>query len=215
MSDFLNFIASPNVTTILLIFALVGLVVEIFTPGFGLGGVVSLIAFSLFFISNMAAQDSNWYAILIFLIGIGLIFVEVLIPGFGIAGISGIVAIIAGIIIAMNSIEVALKSLSVAIVISAVIITFIIKRSKNSKFIKNSLLLNSHKSEKGYLSVDNSTLKKGDIAVTTSVLKPTGFIEFNGEKFEAISEDGFIEKGSKVEVSKTEGFKNFVRRIEK
>ncbi len=69
MSDFLNFIANPNVTTILLIFALVGLVVEIFTPGFGPGGVVSLIAFSLFFISNIASQDSNWYAILIFLIG--------------------------------------------------------------------------------------------------------------------------------------------------
>ena len=49
-----KFFSNDYIFTILLIVAIVGAVLEILTPGFGLGGIISIAAFVLFFWGNIA-----------------------------------------------------------------------------------------------------------------------------------------------------------------
>lgn len=209
---FLDVISSQSISSLLLIIGMAACVVELFMPGFGVGGVVSIIAFGLFFVGNIFAGNASWYAMAIFVLGIVLVFIEIMMPGFGIAGISGIVSLVLGVIFAMGSLEVAVKSLSLAIIVTIGIGMFMVKKGMKTNLFNSLRLNNSLSSEEGFLSVDTAKLNVGDICITKTVLKPTGFIEYMGTKYEAISVDGYIDKDVEVEVSKVEKSKIYVRR---
>ena len=49
--------------------------------------------------------------------------------------------------------------------------------------------------------------------ITLSELRPSGFIEIDGKKLDALSEGAFLAKNTPVKVVKVEGSKIFVRRI--
>ena len=87
-----------------------------------------------------------------------------------------------------------------------------IKRGMKSEFLEKISLNDSLTSTKGYLSVDRPDVSVGDVGYTLTPLKPTGFIFIEGAKLEAISEDGMIEHGEKIVVSKVDGSKVIVRR---
>lgn len=210
---FISFISNQYISTVLLVVAMLGFILEIFSPGFGVGGILSIISFTLFFMGNVLAGNSNWYAVFIFVLGIILISIEIMIPGFGIAGISGIISVVLGIIFAMKSVEMAISSLAISIVITSVFAFYLIKKGAKSRLINGIRLNNKASSDKGFVSVPNSELSIGVEAVTLTVLKPSGFVEVNGNKYEVLAENGYIEKGEKVVVSKVEGFKTFVRRV--
>ena len=74
---------------------------EMKAPGFGVGGIISLSAFALFFFGNYAAGNlANYELIALFVLGVVLVLVEVLlIPGTGIAGISGVLCILAALLL--------------------------------------------------------------------------------------------------------------------
>ncbi|RVU55329.1 NfeD family protein [Anaerosphaera multitolerans] len=211
---FVNLISNPTVSTILLIVGMVGFVIEIFTPGFGVGGILSIISFGLFFIGNTLGGSSNWYAILIFVLGVVLLIVELIVPGFGIAGIGGIVCVFGGVILAMESLQVALTSVAIALIISIIVTVYFIKKGSKLKFVNKITNLHSTDSEKGYISVESTDLKVGQRGKTLSILRPTGFIEVDGKRYEAIAYDGFLEKDVEVEVNKIEAFKVYVRRVD-
>lgn len=209
---FLDFISSQSISSLLLIVGMAAMVIELFMPGFGVGGVISIISFGLFFTGNIVAGHASWYAIAIFILGLILIVVEIMMPGFGIAGISGIIAIAAGIIFAMQSIEIAVKSLSIAIIITICLVIFMIKKGMKTSLFSRLVLKNSLKSEYGFVSVDTAELKVGDVCISKTVMKPTGYILFNDKQYEAISVDGYIEKNVEVEVCTVEKSKIFIRR---
>lgn len=210
---FLDFISSQVISSLLLIIGMSALVVELFMPGFGVGGVLSIIAFGLFFAGNIFAGSASWYAMAIFVLGLVLIFIEIMMPGFGVAGISGIISLVLGVIFAMGSLEVAIKSLSLAIIVTFGIGMFMVKKGMKTNLFNNLKLDNSLSSEEGFLSVDTAKLNVGDVCLTKTVMKPTGFIEYMDVKYEAISVDGYIDKNVEVEVSKVEKSKVYVRRV--
>ncbi len=53
----------------------------------------------------------------------------------------------------------------------------------------------------------------GQIATAMTVLRPSGFIELNGEKLDAIAESEWIRKGASVEIIQIEGRKIIVKEI--
>ena len=75
-------LSSPYISTLLLTIGFVGLVIEIFTPGFGVGGTISIIAFGLFFGGNIIAGNSKWTSLAIFVTGLILLVIEAIVPGF-------------------------------------------------------------------------------------------------------------------------------------
>lgn len=208
----LNFISNRYVSTLILTLAIVSMIIEIFSPGFGLFGTLSILLFIVFFVGNIIITDSSVYVALIFMLGIALILIEAVIPGFGICGIMGIILSIVGVILAMGSFERGLVPTASAMIAGIFASNIMIKRGMKSEFLQKISLNDSLTSTRGYLSVDRPDVSVGDVGYTLTPLKPTGFILVEGAKIEAISEDGMIEHGEKIVVSKVDGSKVIVRR---
>ncbi len=208
----LNLISNRYVSTLILTLAIVSMIIEIFSPGFGLFGTLSILLFIVFFVGNIIITDSSVYVALIFMLGIALILIETVIPGFGICGIMGIILSIVGVILAMGSFERGLVPTASAMIAGIFASNIMIKRGMKSEFLQKISLNDSLTSTRGYLSVDRPDVSVGDVGYTLTPLKPTGFILVEGAKIEAISEDGMIEHGEKIVVSKVDGSKVIVRR---
>lgn len=89
----------PAVMSILVLLAMLGVYVELNTPGVGLPGLVAVICFTIIIGSKYLTGLANWVEVVIFIVGIILLLIEFFVlPGFGIAGVLGIVFIIAGLI---------------------------------------------------------------------------------------------------------------------
>lgn len=209
-----KYIANPYISTLLITLGFLGLVIELFTPGFGAGGTLSLISFSLFFGGHIIAGSTGWGVIIIFLAGIALLLIEATIPGFGIPGIGGLVCIIASIILTTGSIEKAIFSLSIAIILTVILTVVLIKYGQKSPYLDKIVLRTKQKNEKGYVGVESKIEYLGKEGIAISLLRPAGIIEIEGNRIDAVSEGAFIEKGAKIKVIKVEGLKVIVRKID-
>lgn len=206
-------ISKPYISSLLLTLGLVGMVIEILTPGFGIGGTISIISFGLFFGGNILAGNSNWTALALFATGLLLLVVEGIVPGFGLPGIAGIIFVIGGTILAMGSLTSAIASLSIAIILTTIVTVILLKLGFRSKLLERFILKAEHNKERGYLSVDSNDIYLNKIGITTTELRPSGFIEIDGNKLDALSDSSFIPKDVQVQVFRVEGSKIFVRRI--
>lgn len=206
-------ITNPYISSLLLSLAFIGLIVEVLTPGFGAGGTISFIAFSLYFGGNILAGNSQWAVIIVFIAGIALLLIEAAIPGFGIPGIGGILCVILSIILASGSIETAIISLGVAIVLTALTGALLIKYGYRSPYLDKIILKTSQDRERGYSSIITRENYVGREGIVITTLRPAGTIEIEGNRVDAVSEGDFINKGERVKVLKIEGPKVVVRKI--
>lgn len=208
-----KYISNPYISSLLLTLGFVGLVIEILTPGFGFGGTISIIGFGLYFGGNILAGNSNWTSLILFVTGLILLVIEGMIPGFGLPGISGIILVATGTIIAMDSLSMALLSLSIAIIITTIVTIILIKMGFKSKMLNKIILETKQKDEKGYLSIDPMDEYMDREGISITELRPSGFIDIDGKKLDALSDDGFIPKNTSIKVVRVEGSKIFVRRF--
>ena len=205
---FISFISNPYVNSLLLTIAMVGFVIEIFAPGFGVGGAISIMAFVLFFMGNMVVGNSNWYAVIIFILGIVLLGIEITIPGFGLTGISGIILVVLGIIFSIGTLETALATIACII-----LFMILVKAGKKITVFKKLTLENTASSQKGYKSIEDPSVVIDQEGLTVTPLIPSGYALFNDVKMDVISERGFIDKNKNVKVSRIEGYKIYVREV--
>lgn len=208
-----KYISNPYISSLLLTLGFVGLVIEILTPGFGLGGTISIVGFGLYFGGNILAGNSNWTSLILFVTGLILLVIEGMVPGFGLPGISGIILVATGTIIAMDSLSMALLSLSIAIIITTIVTIILIKMGFKSKMLNKIILETKQKDEKGYLSIDSMDEYMDREGISITELRPSGFIDIDGKKLDALSDDGFIPKNTSIKVVRVEGSKIFVRRF--
>lgn len=208
-----KYISNPYISSFLLTLGFVGMVVEVLTPGFGIGGTISIIGFGLYFGGNILGGNSHWTSLILFVTGLILLIIEAIVPGFGLPGISGIIFVLVGTVLAMESMKIALLSLSVAILITTIVTVVLIKMGFKSKMLRKIILDTEQKDEEGYLSVDSVQKFMDKKGITLTELRPTGFIEIDGIKLDALSDEGFIPKSIPVKIVRVEGSKLFVRRF--
>ena len=205
-----KYISNPYISSLLLTIGFVGLVIEILTPGFGIGGTISIIGLvytgEIFRGNFIDIFNPICYRI-------NTIGYWAMIPGFGLPGISGIILVLIGTVLAMGSLKTAVVSLSIAILITTIVTIVLIKMGYRSKLLNKIVLDTAHEGERGYLSVDSPIdyLNKEGKSITE--LRPAGFIEIDGEKLDALSDGGFIPKEMPIKVVRVEGSKIFVRRL--
>ncbi|MDO5689921.1 MAG: NfeD family protein [Tissierellia bacterium] len=207
-----GFLTNPIVNTLMLIMGFVGAVVELFMPGFGLGGILSILGFGLFFAGNILSGNAELLSLLLFILGAILIFVEMLIPGFGLPGISGILLLLAGIVLAMKDLTSGILSLSIAIITATIVGGIIVKRGFSSPLFNRIILNKNLKKESvipATLSVSNLIGKQGK---SLTILRPSGTVEIEGVKYDALTEGEFIPRDTDIEVLRIVGAKIFVRR---
>lgn len=206
-----KYISSPYVSSLLLALGFIGLVIELITPGFGLGGTISIIGFGLYFGGNILAGNSNWTSLALFVTGLILLIIEGIVPGFGLPGISGIILVVTGTVLAMDNLTNAILSISISIIITAIVTVILMKLGFKSKLLDEIILKTNHNSEVSSIEIGKEDLT-GKEGITISELRPTGFIEIDGERYDALTEGGFLLKSTPVIVIKVEGIKIFVRR---
>ena len=99
----ISFLTSGAVQAILILLGLVMIFMEVQSPGFGIPGIIGVIAFLLVFGSSALLGRVGSLEILLFLVGIGLLAIELFVlPGFGIVGISGFIVIGLSLILSMQ-----------------------------------------------------------------------------------------------------------------
>ena len=91
-----------TIAPLLLIIGIVGLYIEFKTPGFGLPGIIGIIAFAIYFLGGYVAGLSAAGWVIVFVVGLILVLVELLVfPGTFIAGITGAVLMLVALVMGM------------------------------------------------------------------------------------------------------------------
>ena len=154
--------------------------------------------------------NTNIFEISLFVIGLLLLGFEIMIPGFGVAGVSGIIAVSAGLVLSMSDIYFALFSLTLALVIALILGYGLVKRGIKSEAINRLRLFKESSSDKGYVSVKAGEVSPGDVLITKTPLRPTGYAILGDRKIEVVSNTGFIGKDESVVVVKISGARVYV-----
>ena len=101
-SELLSVITNPTVAYLLLMIGFYGLLLEGYSPGAMVPGIIGIIAL-LLALYALQVLPVNYVGLLLLLLGIVLIIAEVFAPSFGILGIGGIVAMVFGSIIMFDT----------------------------------------------------------------------------------------------------------------
>jgi len=92
---------------LLVLIGLIALGVELSAPGLGIGGLVSILCFGLFFWSRFLGGTAGWLEVVLFVSGLLFIAAEVfVIPGFGVAGVSGLALTLGSLVMASRRVTI-------------------------------------------------------------------------------------------------------------
>ena len=211
-------LTNQAVSQVLLTLGLVGLAVEVFTPGFGIPGTVGLVSLALFFGGRIVGGLAGWEVVVLFLVGLALLLLELfVIPGFGVVGILGIVSIFASLILSYPTPAQAMGAISISIVVTVLLILLLIRfLSRGGKRLGRAdriVLEHSEAPEEGYVGVEDLRSLLDAEARAITPLRPVGAVNVGGRRVEAISEGGFVPEGTRLSVVRVEGNRVFVRPV--
>lgn len=210
-----QFATGSTVAPILLSLGFMGLVFEVFTPGLGAGAIIGISSFSMYFIGSLLAGDSGILAIILFIVGLVLLAVEAAIPGLGIPGISGGIAIIASIVLSASSPEAALVYILIALALTIATFVLMLKFGPKNKLFDKITLKSATRREDGYSSSDPYEDYVGKEGIVVSYLRPSGTVKVDGKLLNVVTEgSSFIEEGTRVMITRTEGSKIYVSKHE-
>lgn len=223
----IGWLISPVVNGILIMIIIGGLYFELQTPGLGFPSAASVIAALLYFAPlYLEGLAANW-EILIFIAGVILVAIEIFaLPGFGIAGGAGVLLVITGLTLSMvdnegfrftlgnlDNLAKAFFTVITAMLLSLVGSIYFGKRLFTTNTFGHLALDSVQAKEEGYTSVDDnysSVIGKEGEALTT--LRPSGKIEIDDETYDAFSDAGYIEKGTRIKVT---GYTNTQLKVRK
>lgn len=221
----LRLLTHPIITSLLLAVAMFGLIAEVRTPGWGLGGTLALVALALFFGSHLVVHLAEWQELVLFAAGLALLIIELIaIPGFGVVGLAGIAAMLASIVItqlgdfqlwSIQEIAAVVARLAVSM-IGAFVLSFVVLRSLPRFAAFNRLVLsNEIKASEGYTSSsrDADDELMGKEGVTMSFLRPSGIAMFEGQRLNVITDGEFIEAQRPIKIVEARGSRVVVRAL--
>jgi len=217
-----GFLTQAIVSSILITVALLGIFFEIRTPGFGVPGIIALIAFALFFGSHYIVNLAGLGEIILFVFGVTMLLIEVfVIPGFGIVGTIGVISIVASLYLSLvgrfmpaTDLVSGAKVLSFAFISSFVIVLVALRYLPKFTPFQRLVLNTTEGVKEGFRSAPGeyeSLLGKEGIAIT--LLRPAGTAMIDGEKVSVVTGGDFIEQNSRIRVMKVEGYRIVVERI--
>ncbi|BAH43033.1 MULTISPECIES: nodulation protein NfeD [Brevibacillus] len=208
-----RWVTSPIVMSLLLIIGLGGIVVELFAPGFGVAGTISLFAFSLYFFGHYVAGFANWLHIGLFVVGILLMLLEIFLPG-GIVGAIGFLSIVTGLVMAAYDTKQGLASLGVAALVTVIVAFMLVKKYGVKGLFNKFVLGETQSSEEGYVAPRDQRELEGKSGIALTPLRPAGVVKVEGKRVDAVSVGGFIEAGTAITVVQVEGTRIVVAELE-
>ena len=216
-----RFLTHPVVSSLLITIGMLGIILEILTPGFGVPGALGITSLALFFWGHWLVQLAGWEELLLVGSGLVLLVLEVfVIPGFGLAGVLGIGALIAGLSLSFVGAgatwEFILKgagrvvfSLLLALGASLVLLRFL----PRLPFGRRLILETGLPSSQGYAAAPESDSNWfGKSGTALSPLRPAGIAEIENHRVDVVSDGKFIDSGTPIVVTRVDGNRIVVRR---
>ncbi len=216
-----RFLTHPMVSPLLLSLGMLGIIFEIKTGGFGVGGLVGLGSLGLFFGSHLLLGLAGWEELL--LLGIGLIALGVevfLLPGFGVAGILGIILVVGAMLLSLigagptaTDFIQAGAVLAAALLVTGAVIFGWLRHLPNSQRWGGLFLRDSTRAGEGFISAPLRAELVGRTGVAFTDLRPSGVATFDLERLDVVTEGEFVKAGSSVTVVRSDGYRHVVRPV--
>jgi membrane-bound serine protease (ClpP class) len=197
----LDLISDPNVTYILFLVGLFGILFELYNPGAILPGIAGVIALVLSFYA-MHTLPINYAGLALIIFAIILFLLEIKIVSHGMLAIGGIVSLLLGSMMLLksgSSLEFARISRGViyaATAVTALFFLFVIGVGIKAQRRKP---------------VTGTEAMIGAIGEVMEMLSPTGTVKVQGELWKAESIAGNINAGRKNKSNSHKGYENFCR----
>ncbi len=151
--------------------------------------------------------------ITLLLVALLLFFFEIVVPG-GILALMGACLIIAACVVAFNTYGamVALAVFVGSLVVSLLLLYIEFKILPKTKYGKRLFLLRAQKASSLKPQAGQDIIGQRGESITT--MAPTGMVLIDGEKYEAFSQSGLLEKGTPVAVVKQDPFRLIVEKTD-
>ena len=211
-----RFLTSSTVLSILFSAGVFFMIMELFTAGFGLFGILSIVCFGLYFFGGVIAGYTEWWAVALFILGAVFFVIEIIIPGFGIFGILGIVLTLLGLMFSAKSMRDFVIQAGITLAICAVAVPIMFKLFGRLKVFDKVILKHGETNAEGYMAPSQQTISAlGKTGTTVTMLRPSGMAVIDGRRMDVLSHEGIIEPGVEIRVIDTSGNRIVVERIPK
>ena len=203
MEKFLDVISDPNITYILFLLGLYGLLFELYSPGAIFPGIIGVISLVLAFYS-MNTLPINYAGLALIIFAIILFLLEIKIVSHGLLAIGGAISLLLGSLMLIRPaspwefVRISRTVIIVATIFSVLFFMFIIGMGLKAQ------------RRPGITGLEGLI---GGIGEVTQTLSPGGFILVHGETWNAESIEGHIVKGTKVRVKEKRGPTLFVEPV--
>jgi membrane-bound serine protease (ClpP class) len=202
------------ISPVLLIIGIVGIYIEIKTPGFGLPGIVGMIAFAIYFLGGYVAGLSGMEWLIVFIVGLALVALELFVfPGTVLVGLAGAVVMLIALVMAMVDVypggpllpspaqlRVPVTQVGLAIVGAAVAVALLTLYLPKTTLYGRMVSL----AASGVTSVADQAQRQaamlGQVGLTISALRPGGKARFGNQILDVISQGDLVDKGRKVRI---------------
>ncbi|MFH1567550.1 MAG: NfeD family protein, partial [Gemmatimonadota bacterium] len=223
--EVVRFLTHPVITSILLSVAVLGLITEVRTPGWGLGGTLALVALALFFGSHLIVRLAEWDELLLFAVGAALLFIEIVfIPGFGFVGLAGILCMVASLLLtrlpafewwSIDQISSVVGQLALSLVLGLVGSLVLLRSLPKVGAFKRLILGSRTAAAEGYTSAptEHDVELVGQEGVAVSELRPVGVALFNGRRMDVIADGEYIEENTAVRIVAAQGQRVVVKPV--
>lgn len=228
LDDFISFLLNPFVNGILLLLILGGIYFEFQHPGAAFPILAALGAAILYFAPLYLDGLAEHWEILVFIAGVVLVALEIFVfPGHGVWLITGFCLIIAGLTLALiqntsfdfsftsgEDVFSALLRVVIPLGLSFFLFIFFGQNLFKTRALKGFVLTDTQESTVGYV---DSPLElqslKNKVGLAVTVLRPSGQVEIEGGRFDAMAEGGMVKSGGKIRVVEVSGNILVVRRV--
>jgi len=158
-----------------------------------------------------------WIPVLLFVVGFVALFLELFVPAAGMIGASGIICMIVGTVLGYRNFGTTVGTifLTGTLIGTPAMIVIGLKVFPRTFVGKKLILSFSQHRETGFASYTSERYEglEGKEGEAITMLRPSGMVLIDGQKYSVVTSGELIEKGTMVRVIRVEGSRVVVRRI--
>src|SRR5215510_12039026 len=98
-------LSDPVVSSVLMTLGMLGILIELWSPGHGAALLAGLCCLGLFFFGHHIAMLAGWETIVMFVVGLVLVGFEIFVPGHIVPGVIGVLLIVAALVLAFINLD--------------------------------------------------------------------------------------------------------------
>ncbi len=216
------------ISPLLLIIGVIGIYIEIKTPGFGAPGIIGIVAFVIYFFGGYVAGLSGMEWLAVFILGLVLIAVELFVfPGTIALGLLGAALMLASIIMALvdmypgmpavptlPQLRLPLEQLVIAFLGSAVGVAILSRILPRTPMYRTLVSQTASGMATEMAVTEHRAALQGQVGVTVSALRPGGKAQFGDKILDVMSQGDMVAKGCKVKIIRYSGAEAVVAVVE-